>query len=474
MLWFIHITQTVPQTIAALSWPLIRGWRWLWTLLIWGFFASKIIHPVDAFLNWTMALVLLVGLSWLSVYLPWDDINRAVAYVWQPPEQRRILKRVDKLWPTIALEAGLTRKGPDGQPVAPPLYQLEFNDHGQLVMRPGLAVGDTIESLESALELIRQAIGATQGRVRTDATRNRGEYVFTFHDPLTAMVTRELATPDGDMPFDEAVLGLTEDGEEWVLPLRTSTLTAGATGSGKGSVLWSMILAQGPNIATGLVQVHGIDLKGGMELSLGKPLFTRFATTATEAVTVLEDAATACQDRAHRLAGTTRLHTPTVDEPMVMLVIDELAFLVAYNNDRDLTRRAEAALSVILTQGRAVGYYVYGFLQDPRKEVLKLRNLFTQAVALRLNGSEEAAMMLSHEAVRAGARCQDISRKTPGVAYVIDETGIVTRVRATYVSDEQIREAAELFPAPVQIPIVVPEAAPEERRRTRAPRSAAA
>ena len=83
--------------------------------------------------------------------------------------------------------------------------------------------------------------------------------------------------------------------------------------------------------------------------------------------------------------------------------------------------------------------------------------------------------MLSHEAVRAGARCQDISRATPGVAYVIDETGLVTRVRATYVSDDLIREAAELFPAPVQIPIVVPDIEPPTRtRRTCQERSEAA
>ena len=156
-----------------------------------------------------------------------------------------------------------------------------------------------------------------------------------------------------------------------------------------------------------------------------------------------------------------------------MVVIDELANLVAYQTDRDLLRRAEAALAILLTQGRAVGFYVFGFLQDPRKEVLKMRNLFPQSIALRLDSSEEGAMMLSHEAVRAGARCENIPMSQPGVGYVLRDHGQVTRVRAAYVPDDQIREAAERFPAPVRVPVVVPEIEPRTRR-TRADRSEAA
>ncbi len=54
------------------------------------------------------------------------------------------------------------------------------------------------------------------------------------------------------------------------------TLVAGATGAGKGSVIWSLIRALGPLIRDGLVRLWVLDPKGGMELAAGAPLFDRF------------------------------------------------------------------------------------------------------------------------------------------------------------------------------------------------------
>ncbi len=135
---------------------------------------------------------------------------------------------------------------------------------------------------------------------------------------------------------------------------------------------------------------------------MGRPLFTRYAQTAELAVAMLEDDACELQARAERLAGRTRQHVQSVDEPTVIIVIDELAALITYSPDRDLTRRAEAALSVILSQGRAVGYVVFAFLQDPRKETVRMRHLFTQSIGLRLRDREEVAMVLGDGALRQG------------------------------------------------------------------------
>ena len=45
----------------------------------------------------------------------------------------------------------------------------------------------------------------------------------------------------------------------------------------------------------------------------------------------------------------------------------------------------------ILAVGRAVGFYVFAFVQDPRKETIGMRHMFPQKVSLRLD-----------EAVRGG------------------------------------------------------------------------
>ena len=89
--------------------------------------------------------------------------------------------------------------------------------------------------------------------------------------------------------------GRTEDGQVWRLPLGRSTLTAGCSGSGKASLIWGLVFALGPANTIGLVQLHGIDLKGGMELAMGRALFARYAQTADAAVVLLEDARQALQ-----------------------------------------------------------------------------------------------------------------------------------------------------------------------------------
>jgi hypothetical protein len=45
---------------------------------------------------------------------------------------------------------------------------------------------------------------------------------------------------------------------------------------------------------------------------------------------VLDDAVVLMRDRAARLAGVARTHRPSRDEPLVVVIIDELANLTAY------------------------------------------------------------------------------------------------------------------------------------------------
>ena len=56
--------------------------------------------------------------------------------------------------------------------------------------------------------------------------------------------------------------------------------------------------------------------------------------------------------RAEKMAGHVREHIPTVAEPLVLVLIDELAMLTSYSTDRDLLRRADTALRTLLALGR--------------------------------------------------------------------------------------------------------------------------
>ncbi len=165
---------------------------------------------------------------------------------------------------------------------------------------------------------------------------------------------------------------------------------------------------------------------------------------------VLEDAVTVMRRRQSMLRGKTRLHTPTVAEPLVLVVVDEIASLTAYVVDRDAKRRIAAALSLLLSQGRAVGVTVIGAVQDPRKEILTVRDLFPTRIALRLSEPEHVGLVLGQGARDRGARCDQIPETLPGVGYVgIDGRAEPVRVRFGWVTDADIdRLAHEYAPRP--------------------------
>jgi hypothetical protein len=119
-------------------------------------------------------------------------------------------------------------------------------------------------------------------------------------DPLAAIVT---PLPVPVVPdFTALPVGLREDGRVYRLRLAGSQILEGATGAGKASVIWSTVQALAGGVSSGLVELWGIDPKGGMELGLGRPLFARFVCKDfTDMVGMLEDAATVAAERADHL-----------------------------------------------------------------------------------------------------------------------------------------------------------------------------
>lgn len=135
--------------------------------------------------------------------------------------------------------------------------------------------------------------------------------------------------------------------------------------------------------------------------------------------------------RGRRFSGTHRDHAPTASDPLVVLVIDELAMVTAYVTDPELRKDATRLLTRILTRGRALGVVVVGFAQDPRKETIPARGLFTQIVALRLRSREEVAMVLGEGAAKL-APAHRISLGAPDGGYLVAEDGDIVQVRADY------------------------------------------
>ncbi|WP_434094027.1 FtsK/SpoIIIE domain-containing protein [Nonomuraea pusilla] len=402
--------------------------------VIWALYGWPLTVSVAGF-------VVLALLAW--AYAARDSFARLVG--WRLLAWWRLMSVYRRHWHAVMEVSGLARRI-SGRVYMPRLVKVQCDgwaDRVTVCMLDGQAVKDWTDRTDN----LAQGFGSVSCRV---ALVKGGRLVLTFprSDPLAAPIPA-LAIPD-EPSVGPVEIGKQEDGRPLKLKVHgTHVLIAGATGAGKGSFLWDTVRGLLPAMRAGLAEVWALDPKL-MELSFGRELFQgRYASDPADCADLLDEAVTVMQKRAARFAGLQRSHVPTIEDPFVLVLVDEVAFLTAYQPDKHLRQRISAALATLATQGRSVGVGVMAALQDPRKEVMNIRNLFPDKIALRLDESEQVDMVLGDGARDRGALADHISpvpQLGAGVAYMRLETSPEpVRVRAAYVSDDDIREMVALF-----------------------------
>ncbi|MEO3811944.1 FtsK/SpoIIIE domain-containing protein [Sphaerisporangium sp. B11E5] len=441
----------VVQTPAIIT-IIIFVWRCLA-----GLVRLILVHPIATvslsalFVLWRLAgwLAVVVTLGVLASALTgWFIADRVSFTRWMTWRLLAFWRRFwiyRRHWQPVMIVSGLGRhlKGRD---YLPHLVRVECDSWADRVTVKMLS-GQAVKDWADRIEHLAHGFGSVSCRV---TVQRAGRLILTFprRDPL--------AVPIPALPVPETAsvgpveIGIREDGEPYRLKVHgTHVLIAGATGAGKGSYLWSAIRGLLPAAGAGLVKLWALDPKR-MELSYGRALFgDRYAATPGECADLLEAAVALMQERADRFAGIRRSHAPSADDPFVLVLVDEVAFLTAYQSDKGLRQRITSALATLTTQGRAVGVGVMAALQDPRKEVMNIRNLFPDKIALRLDESEQVDMVLGDGARDRGALADRISpdhTRGAGIGYVrLEADPDPVRVRAAYVTDSDIRAMAAEF-----------------------------
>ena len=432
---------------AIICWQLIKAVAWLLVAYLRFWYATG---PATL-LGWLYlrygwpAPAILAG-STLAAGTGWSLLHRPswLRFGWWPilARIRRFLYR--RRWQAAMVTAKLAVAF-DQHTVIPVLRKVKCRA-GRDVVLVRMVTGQVPDDFAKVSERLAHTFGVRQ--VKATPGPGYGTVILTLlrGDPLTKLIP---ALPVTGVPdFTALRIAVQEDGQIYRLRLfGTQVLVVGATGSGKGSVIWAIVRALAGGVGTGLVQLWGLDPKGGMELGIGLPLFARFASKDFPAMAeMLEEAASKAQARAARLAGKTRQHQPTPADPLIVLIIDELANLTAYLTDRQLKERIKAALGIVLTQGRAVGVHVVAAIQDPRKEVLPARGLFPTRIGLRLAEPAEVDMVLGDGLRDRGALCDRIPVTLPGVGYVVLEGDpSPMRVRFPFQTDDEIRDVARTY-----------------------------
>jgi S-DNA-T family DNA segregation ATPase FtsK/SpoIIIE len=394
--------------------------------------------------GWLGIVVLTVSIVALLVMWRWQFPASFSRYVAGPARSQWRAWHYRRRWAAV-MTIGRLAPVYQGRVLLPVLGKVSathFTDRVPVRLVSGQAAADFATRADN----LAHGFGAMLCRVRSASP---GALVLEFvrRDALAAIIPA-LPLP-AHVDLRALPVGRREDGQLWLVRVHgTHVLIAGATGAGKASLLWSIVRSMLPAMVAGLVRVWAADPKL-MELAYGRAIFDRYgryAATPEAIVAMLEDAVAQMQTRAALFAGKHREHTPTPEHPFTVIMVDEVAFLTAYLTDRAIRDRIKAALATLTTQGRAAGFSVVAALQDPRKEVMNIRNLFPDRIAMRLDEPEQVDMVLGDGARDRGALADQISTDETtgaGVAYerlATDPDPV--RVRAGWVTDADIRAMA--------------------------------
>ena len=372
---------------------------------------------------WAVAIaastLVVAGISWRLLDAPsFDRFAGRVLRAWW---RRWVIYQ--RQWTRIASSSGLMSTDHKGTNRVPRIMRARCTwCWDTLTVR--MTKGQNQSDYEAVLDRLSNAYRARQATLRT---LKPGTIALDFqrHEPFDNLFINPppLASESTAVDLSRLVIGRDEYGRDFGLDLINGvhTLLAGATGAGKGSWVWGLLCALAPMIREGSVRLWGIDPKGGMELGPGRELFGGgFATNDHDGLEVMRDYVNTLDDRKEELGRQgLRTHTPSIEQPLELLICDELAAMTTYA-DRSISRDFELLASKALTQFRAVGGRFVGATQEPTKDVVPMRGLFPTRIALRVDETSYVDMTLGEGMRDKGAFADQIPEVLPGVGYVME------------------------------------------------------
>jgi len=238
-------------------------------------------------------------------------------------------------------------------------------------------------------------------------------------------------------------VGIDEDGEPVRLLLpEHNLLLGGEPGAGKSAAISLLIGAAALDPTVSLWCFDG----KLVELGLWAPTAHRFVgPDLNRAVHVLRELHEVLESRFARLLtlGVRKVKAHH-GIGLHLVVIDELAMYLT-GGDRALRAEFTDLLRDLVSRGRAAGIIVLAATQKPGSDIIptSLRDLFGYRWALRCTTAAASDTILGSGWASGGITASSVDPAQRGVGYLLAEGGTPVRLRAHYLTDDQLRALAE-------------------------------
>jgi len=250
-------------------------------------------------------------------------------------------------------------------------------------------------------------------------------------------------TGSGYSIWDPIHLGSDELGRNVEVTLAERNMLIGGEPGGGKSVALQLIVAHGalsPDCK--LILIDG----KRVELGLWRECAERFiGPSIDDAIEVMRWLQGQIDERTEWLLDhKMRKITPALRWPVYLVPVDEVAYYSATVGTPAQQKEFNACNRDIVARGRAPGIIPVEATQRPSADIIptSLRDLFGYRWAFRCSTEASSDTILGHGWANQGYTATEIDPQARGVSWLRAEDGIPRRVKAAYLTDEQIIDLA--------------------------------
>jgi len=253
-----------------------------------------------------------------------------------------------------------------------------------------------------------------------------------------------LSVPVAPLPIWHPIhLGTDETGRRVEVNLAERNMLIGGEPGGGKSVALQLIVAHGALSADcRLILIDG----KRVELGLWRDCAEKFVgPSVDDAIDVMHWLQQLIDERTDVLLQMKkRKVTPDMGWPFYLVPIDEVAYFSATVGSPAQQKEFNAANRDVVARGRAPGIIPVEATQRPSADIItSLRDLFGYRWAFRCSTEASSDTILGHGWANNGYSATEIDPQARGVSWLRAEDGIPRRVKAAFLSDEQIIHLAD-------------------------------